>query len=287
MMFLHYNHFYLTYRDSCDGEFPIVEGTFLIGGTSSNGEKIDYWSGGTAVDYNHFCDHNAVLAKSSMRSMPDNCDFGCGDGQWMTASRVIFVNSLIGYVFNGTLIYLIRQNPKSQLGNYRYLLLLLAIFNLLYATDHLFVIPVEYTHDFALILYSSSFLSGYKFMILFCGWSMHKKLNSTEIVSDRRYRLQRQLFQCLIIQFIVPIILEYIPCTAMFLVPMMGMDIDLEYSTIAISLYAVFEPVVVIYFVREYRLALLGLFRRTQTSSYAYSGSNSQVHLSAFEGFAF
>ncbi|CAJ0957429.1 unnamed protein product, partial [Mesorhabditis belari] len=96
-------------------------------------------------------------------------------------------------------------------------------------------------------------------VILYLGWSMHKKLNSTEMISDRRYRLQKQLFQCLIVQFIVPIILEYIPCTALFLMPMTGQFVDLEVFTIAISLYAVFEPIVVMYFVREYRLALIAL----------------------------
>ncbi|CAJ0567517.1 unnamed protein product, partial [Mesorhabditis spiculigera] len=197
-------------------------------------------------------------------------------------------------------------------------MLLLAIFNIVYATAHLLVIPVTYIHGFGFCFYSSSFMAGYKyigygsllgycslfaqstillayhfiyryacickpnwlalihtkrvigllsvaylsyfglwvtlldwFLVIFvCGWKMNEKLRSAEMCSARGYRLQKQLFQALMIQFIVPIILEYIPCTSIFLVPMLGEEINLEWATMCISLYPIFEPLAVIYFVK-------------------------------------
>ncbi|CAJ0921688.1 unnamed protein product, partial [Mesorhabditis belari] len=295
--------------------------------------------------------------------------------------------SLIGYLCNGMLIYLIKKNPNSRMGNYRYLILMLTIFNIVYATGHLVVLPLTYMHDFGWCFYSSSFLSGYKFIgyalilgycsifaqstillayhfiyryacicktewlevintkraismvifcyilyfglwvamvhlfagptdafneriaigfyeysgqwpnetaliggyyllrdnnshlhinlrpwiavcvcqtqmscmfgvILYCGWSMHRKLSSSEMASERGFRLQKQLFRALLIQFLVPIILEYIPCVAVFFLPLTGGDFNLEWATLAVSSYPIFEPLVVIYFVKEYRITL-------------------------------
>ncbi|CAJ0954588.1 unnamed protein product, partial [Mesorhabditis belari] len=179
------------------------------------------------------------------------------------ANIVLCINSLIGYLCNGILIYLVQRNPNSRMGTYRYLILVLAVFNIVYATAHLLVIPINENGNLRFNLrpwicltVCMTQMSGMFCVILYCGWSMHRKLSSSEMASERGYRLQKQLFQALLIQFIVPIILEYIPCTAIFLVPMLGEEVNLEWATMGISLYPVFEPIVVIYFVREYRLGL-------------------------------
>ncbi|CAJ0954572.1 unnamed protein product, partial [Mesorhabditis belari] len=204
----------------------------------------------------------------------------------VVANIVVCINSLVGYLCNGMLIYLILKNPNTRMGTYRYLILVLAIFNIIYATAHLLVIPLQINgtlhfnwRPWTCLVVCMTQMSGMFCVILYCGWSMHRKLSSSEMASERGYRLQKQLFQALLIQFLVPIILEYIPCTSVFLVPMFGQKVNLEWATMGISLYPVFEPIVVIYFVREYRVTLRRLiFGKKRGGAVSYTSEMTTQH---------
>ncbi|CAJ0561567.1 unnamed protein product, partial [Mesorhabditis spiculigera] len=89
------------------------------------------------------------------------------------ADTLLCVNSIIGYFCNGILVYCILATPNSRMGTYRYLILVLAYFNIVYSTAHLLVIPVTYIRDFYVIFYSSSYLGqcglvGYLALLAYC-----------------------------------------------------------------------------------------------------------------------
>lgn len=89
----------------------------------------------------------------------------------------------------------------------------------------------------------------------------HLKKISSLAVSYQE--IQRQLFQTLVIQTIIPITFLYTPVTLMYLFPVFGIQF-VEIGYIApplVALYPCLEPLVAMYCIKSFRFRILGQFR--------------------------
>ncbi|CAJ0573972.1 unnamed protein product, partial [Mesorhabditis spiculigera] len=98
-------------------------------------------------------------------------------------------------------------------------------------------------------------------------------------MSEKSRRLQKELFKALIIQTIIPAIFEYSPCALTFLTPLFHIPFGrlCNYVPIAISFYPILDPICIIYFIKDYRYALLGRWLTRQQSVYENSTKQSKV----------
>ena len=87
------------------------------------------------------------------------------------------------------------------------------------------------------------------------------------------------------LQALVPIFLEYLPTAATFLCALFGVPIDATFGTVLLSMYPVVEPVLLIYFVRDYRLAFWNLMlcgsTRTSKTSVATRSAGAVISVQA------
>ncbi|CAJ0922582.1 unnamed protein product, partial [Mesorhabditis belari] len=134
---------------------------------------------------------------------------------------------------------------------------------------------------------------GSTFMvIMFCTWNIHQTLKTTAM-SEASKRLEQQLFKALLVQTTIPLILEYTPGGIDFLCPLFHIPIGrgTNLSPILISFYPVLDPICMLYFIKDYRYALLRKlrFNTNATVSMASGASDisqkAQIYLQKPEGF--
>ncbi|CAP30764.1 Protein CBG11638 [Caenorhabditis briggsae] len=106
------------------------------------------------------------------------------------------------------------------------------------------------------------------FIILYFGYRTKKMINClTTNKGDTRFsqRLQKQLYNALVAQTLIPITFLFIPIGILFSAPLFGFDLE-RWSylvTFFYSFYPVVDPIPTIFFIDEYRTAFLNFFRRT------------------------
>ncbi|CAJ0933167.1 unnamed protein product, partial [Mesorhabditis belari] len=85
----------MSYDGSCSGSFPFKAGSVLTGGVF-DGAVLKYWMDGSSTNYTHFCTTNPDGPNTSvlLRSLPPNCDTGCGGGLWMAGYEAIDTNQV-------------------------------------------------------------------------------------------------------------------------------------------------------------------------------------------------
>ncbi|CAI5452268.1 unnamed protein product [Caenorhabditis angaria] len=97
-------------------------------------------------------------------------------------------------------------------------------------------------------------------VIITLGVLIYKKMHSVEnIIAEKTKRLQRQLFYSLSVQTIVPIIFMYTPTTVLFVAPIFGIDLGsmANITSICLALYPALDPLVVMFFINDYRKYIL------------------------------
>ncbi|CAJ0933514.1 unnamed protein product, partial [Mesorhabditis belari] len=119
-------------------------------------------------------------------------------------------------------------------------------------------------------------------VILFCTWKIHHFFEtSASTMSDKSRSLQMQLFRALLIQTVIPVIFEYIPCALNFGCPFLGIPFGrgANFTPILVSFYPVLDPMSLLYFIKDYRYAL---FKKLRLKDRSISDSSSKKRASAY-----
>ncbi|PIC28136.1 hypothetical protein B9Z55_020152 [Caenorhabditis nigoni] len=106
--------------------------------------------------------------------------------------------------------------------------------------------------------------------IMCLGYSVYKKMQSVnDMVAEKTRALQKQLFHALVLQTIVPIIFMYSPTTVLFICPIIGVELGViaNITSICLALYPALDPLVVMYFIRDYRTYLMKKLNLTRSVS--------------------
>ncbi|KAF1753273.1 hypothetical protein GCK72_019829 [Caenorhabditis remanei] len=87
------------------------------------------------------------------------------------------------------------------------------------------------------------------------GHKIMKKLKVHVNLSEKTLRLQRQLFNALTVQTIIPICVSLIPCLSVWFGPIFLLDFRWIYlsSVIAVSIFPCIDPIAIIYFLPSLR----------------------------------
>ncbi|KAF1752721.1 hypothetical protein GCK72_019276 [Caenorhabditis remanei] len=107
-------------------------------------------------------------------------------------------------------------------------------------------------------------ISFYAMSVYFVlGFKIMRKIShmqSTNKLSKNSLRLQKQLFQTLIIQTCIPIIASFLPTVLSWYAPIFGIDMEwwnTNVATVALAAFPFIDPLAVIYLIPSYRNALL------------------------------
>lgn len=95
-------------------------------------------------------------------------------------------------------------------------------------------------------------------IVLFCGISTFRKLHSLKYTSKRTTNLQQQLFKALVAQTVIPMITMFLPAAVMMMTPLFEATLGPYEGMImtVITTYPCVDPMVVIFFVKDYRHAI-------------------------------
>ncbi|EGT34422.1 hypothetical protein CAEBREN_10070 [Caenorhabditis brenneri] len=106
--------------------------------------------------------------------------------------------------------------------------------------------------------------------IISLGYAVFKKMQSVnDMVAEKTRALQKQLFHALVLQTIVPIIFMYTPTTILFICPIIGVELGViaNMTSICLALYPALDPLVVMYFIKDYRIYLMKKLNFTKSVS--------------------
>ncbi|PIC47523.1 hypothetical protein B9Z55_006855 [Caenorhabditis nigoni] len=126
------------------------------------------------------------------------------------------------------------------------------------------------------------------FFGLKCYFRITLAISKTSTVSSVTKSLQQQLFQALVVQTIIPLILIYIPVAILFTFPMIAVDIGFASSFIAmtIAVFTAIDPLPNMFIIKNYRKAVFGFFAaiccnkrffRAQSTKDSKSGRDANV----------
>ncbi|CAB3398624.1 unnamed protein product [Caenorhabditis bovis] len=110
------------------------------------------------------------------------------------------------------------------------------------------------------------------FCVFYCGircyYNISKEMSEIAVMSRRMKKLQKQLFNALVIQTLIPVILMYIPVSLLFLFPAFDLNVTLAANSCAvtISIYPAIDPLPTIFIIDAYRKATLEFMARASKS---------------------
>ncbi|PIC25070.1 hypothetical protein B9Z55_018147 [Caenorhabditis nigoni] len=126
----------------------------------------------------------------------------------------------LAFIVNPIFVYLIFTEKSTKFGNYRYVLLYFATFNLVYSVANV-VIPI-----------------------------IMKKLNRMACTTSRKIsNFQVELLRALIVQTVIPIFVSFFPCVISFTIPIFNLDLGrpINYvEVIALGAFAFCDPVAIV-----------------------------------------
>ncbi|CAI5448732.1 unnamed protein product [Caenorhabditis angaria] len=102
-----------------------------------------------------------------------------------------------------------------------------------------------------------------------CYCLIRKALRKSDQTSRKTKGLQQQLFQALVVQTCIPLILMYIPIAILFIFPMLHIDIGFTSSFVAITIaiYPAIDPLPNMFIINSYRKTISRLFKMCLTCS--------------------
>ncbi|CAJ0940038.1 unnamed protein product, partial [Mesorhabditis belari] len=105
---------------------------------------------------------------------------------------------------------------------------------------------------FCLLFIFSTFV-----VIVYCGLNIHWTLALDSAMSKKAKRIQKGIFRALLVQTLTPTIFEYIPSGLILICPMFGFPLDASIITIFFGMYSFAEPMGTIFFIKDYRNAII------------------------------
>ncbi|CAI5453484.1 unnamed protein product [Caenorhabditis angaria] len=96
------------------------------------------------------------------------------------------------------------------------------------------------------------------FIVFYCGISTYRKMKALNYTSKRTNSLQQQLFKALIVQTIIPMVTMLLPAGLMMIAPFFEATVGPIEGLVmtVITTYPFLDPIVVMYFVQDFRVAL-------------------------------
>ncbi|CAI5453477.1 unnamed protein product [Caenorhabditis angaria] len=101
-------------------------------------------------------------------------------------------------------------------------------------------------------------------IVFFCGIKTYRTMQTYNFISKKTHDLQQQLFHALIVQTIIPTVTMFLPAGAVIILPIFEITLGSVESLILtiISTYPCFDPIVIIYFVKDYRNTVITFLTR-------------------------
>ncbi|CAJ0580068.1 unnamed protein product, partial [Mesorhabditis spiculigera] len=229
---------------------------------------------------------------------------------------LILTNAVLSFFTNLILLYFIARHSRRHISGYKFLLAIFALFNICFAVTQATVLPDymqfsmlnEYgldsettpmlgpiyfvirqsgrnpTHELAVLsgLFLLYFATACFSTILYCSRKIDAVLSKSRM-SERARRLQKDLFKALLIQLIVPGISKFLPGTCMFTFPLFGLNTGklANYAAVLASFNTVLEPIFLLYFVKDYRYAILRMAgKRDSSGTYYISETGEKIERS-------
>uniref|UniRef100_A0A8R1DKX4 Uncharacterized protein n=1 Tax=Caenorhabditis japonica TaxID=281687 RepID=A0A8R1DKX4_CAEJA len=95
-------------------------------------------------------------------------------------------------------------------------------------------------------------------IVIFCGIATFRKLRSLRYTSKRTINLQQQLFKALVAQTVIPMVTMFLPAAVMMFAPLFEITLGPYEGIImtVITTYPCVDPMVVMFFVKDYRKAI-------------------------------
>lgn len=93
-----------------------------------------------------------------------------------------------------------------------------------------------------------------------CYWQIRKTISQSATVSTTTKNLQSQLFNALVVQTFIPLVLMYIPIGILFFFPMVMWELPFitEFVGYTIALYPAIDPLPNMIIIKVYRNAIVG-----------------------------
>ncbi|EGT44227.1 hypothetical protein CAEBREN_24888 [Caenorhabditis brenneri] len=93
-----------------------------------------------------------------------------------------------------------------------------------------------------------------------CYLNIAKQLSVTSGTSKFSANLQKQLFNALVIQTVIPVVIMYLPILVFFLCPMINVNMGYSSKLISdmVALYPVIDPLPNMFIIKSYRKAIIG-----------------------------
>uniref|UniRef100_A0A1I7T8X0 G protein-coupled receptor n=1 Tax=Caenorhabditis tropicalis TaxID=1561998 RepID=A0A1I7T8X0_9PELO len=131
--------------------------------------------------------------------------------------------------------------------------------------------PVDYSirwWNLSFTICVSIVMSVQYIIIIYCGWSMHLRMESKIVhFSHVLKRLHRQFFKTLILQITAPTLFLFIPIAFVLYLPLLNLQISIPTGPVicAFGLYPATDALIVLSVVTEYRVRARKLSRRLMT----------------------
>uniref|UniRef100_A0A8R1DSA9 Uncharacterized protein n=1 Tax=Caenorhabditis japonica TaxID=281687 RepID=A0A8R1DSA9_CAEJA len=95
--------------------------------------------------------------------------------------------------------------------------------------------------------------------VFYCGVQTHKKMKLNTGVSDRTKELQKQLFNALVLQTLIPAVLMYMPTIVTFVTPFFGINVGCysNITTVTVHMYPAIDPLVWLFLIKDFRKSFL------------------------------
>ncbi|CAJ0932255.1 unnamed protein product, partial [Mesorhabditis belari] len=99
----------------------------------------------------------------------------------------------------------------------------------------------------------------------------HTPAYQTAAMSEKLRSLQYDFFKALLVQTLIPTIFEYIPFLVIFSSPLLSRWIAVgrwaNFVPTAVSFYPMIDPICIIYFIKDYRFALMRRIKRIKRNN--------------------
>ncbi|KAF1751828.1 hypothetical protein GCK72_018382 [Caenorhabditis remanei] len=125
------------------------------------------------------------------------------------------------------------------------------------------------------------------FTVIYFGLSCYIKIRKIMKKTEGNFSksLQRQLFRALVIQAAIPLLLLYIPCSIVFVCPLIQIDLGnmSAFISVSVAIYPAIDPLPTLLIIKNYRKATIEIFVKTvkllrespaSTSSLIHRSSN-------------
>ncbi|CAL2038815.1 unnamed protein product [Caenorhabditis brenneri] len=99
-------------------------------------------------------------------------------------------------------------------------------------------------------------------VMFYCGIRTYRRMSKATSQLSNHMKLQKELFQALLIQSTVPCIFLFFPSLTYFLFPLFNLELGLfsNISGITFVIYPVLDPIAVMYVIKHYRCFIFKLF---------------------------